>query len=160
VVAGGALLLAATLAIGRSDGIAAHPLHTTMAEVTIDRAHNTLRVVVRVFADDFGTALDAAGKTGSWDERAARYLGRAVSIVDEARRPLAMRDCGTRRQGDLLWLCAEGAAPAGFASQLSLRDRMLCELFADQVNVVRVTDGAKTRTMLFTRGDAEKPIAV
>jgi hypothetical protein len=130
-----------------------------MAEVTIDRNHGTLRVVVRVFADDLGTALDAAGKTGSWDERAARYLGRSVSIVDEARRPLAIRGCGTRRQGDLLWLCAEATVAAGTASGLLLRDRMLCELFADQVNVVRVTDGAKTRTMLFTRGDAEKPIA-
>jgi len=154
-----ALLLAAALTTGPIHGIAAHPLHTTMAEVTIDRARKTLRVVVRVFADDFGTALDAGGKTGSWDERAAKYLGRAVSIVDEARRPLAMRDCGTRRQGDLLWLCAEATMPEAPASRLSLRDRMLCELFADQVNVVRVTDGAQTRTMLFTRGDADKPIA-
>ena len=155
-----ALLLAATLATGPSSGgIAVHPLHTTMAEVTIDRARGTLRVVVRVFADDFGTALDAAGKTGTWDERAARYLGRALSIVDAARRPLAMRDCGTRRQGDLLWLCAEATVPAAPASRFSLRDRMLCELFADQVNVVRVTDGAQMRTMLFTHGDAEKPIA-
>jgi hypothetical protein len=154
----GALLLATTLATGPFGGIAAHPLHTTMAEVTIDRARNTLRVVVRVFADDFGTALDAGGNTGSWDERAAKYLVRAVSIVDEARRPLAMRDCGTRRQGDLLWLCAEATVLAVPASRLSLRDRMLCELFADQVNVVRVTDGAQTRTMLFTHGDADKPI--
>jgi hypothetical protein len=154
-----ALLLAATLATGPSGGIAAHPLHTTMAEVTIDRARNTLRVVVRVFADDFATALDASGRTGSWDERAARYLVRAVAIVDEARRPLAMRDCGTRRQGDLLWLCAEATLPAVLASRLSFRDRMLCELFADQVNVVRVTDGARTRTMLFTHGHTDKPIA-
>jgi hypothetical protein len=70
-----------------------------------------------------------------------------------------MRDCGTRRQGDLLWLCAEATLPAVLASRLSFRDRMLCELFADQVNVVRVTDGARTRTMLFTHGDTDKPIA-
>jgi len=154
-----ALLLAMTLSAKPRDARAIHPLHTTMAEVTIDRKLGTLRVVVRVFADDFGTAIDAAGKTGSWDERASRYVGRAVSVVDEARRPLAMRDCGTRRQGHLLWLCAEVTVPAASVSRLSLRDRMLCELFADQVNVVRVADGAKTRTMLFTRGDAEKPIA-
>jgi len=67
-----------------------------------------------------------------------------------------MRDCGTRRQGDLLWLCAESTTPA---RRLALRDQMLCELFADQVNVVRVTDGVTTRSILFTRGDREKPIA-
>ena len=152
-----ALLLAATLATGPSGRIAAHPLHTTMAEVTIDRARNTVRVVVRVFADDFGSALSAAGRAGTWDARAAGYVARAISVADEARRPLAMRDCGTRRQGDLLWLCAEtNLAPT---HKLSLRDRMLCELFADQINVVRVTDGATVRSLLFTRGDAEKPIA-
>jgi hypothetical protein len=152
-----ALLLAATLVARPFDAVAAHPLHTTMAEVTIDRARNTLRVVVRVFADDFGTALNAARKTGSWDERAADYVARAISVADEARRPLALRGCGTRHQGDLLWLCAETNLPP--AHKLSLRDRMLSELFADQVNVVRVTDGPQTRTMLFTHGDAEKPIA-
>jgi hypothetical protein len=35
---------------------------------------------------------------------------------------------------------------------------MLCELFADQINVVRVTDGAQMRTMLFTHGTS-KPLA-
>jgi len=136
---------------------AAHPLHTTMAEVSIDRARNTLRIVVRVFADDFGTAVNFGGTSGPWDARAAAYLARAISAIDETRRPLAMRDCGTRRQGDLLWLCAE--ATVGPARRLALRDQMLCELFADQVNVVRVTDGGMTKSLLFTRGDRDKPIA-
>ena len=153
-----ALLLATVLAMPIRDAPALHPLHTTMAEVTVDRARGTLRVVVRVFADDFGTALDATAKSGSWDERAAAYLRGAISVAADANQALAMRDCGTRRQGDLLWLCAEANVPAR-ASRLTLRDRMLCELFADQINVVRVTDGAKTRSMLFTRGDPEKPLA-
>jgi hypothetical protein len=154
-----ALLLAAALATPAPTASAMHPLHTTMAEVTIDRARGTLRVVVRVFADDFGTALDAAGENGSWDERAGAYLRRAISVASDARRPLAMRNCGARRQGDLLWLCAETTLPATPAARLTLRDRMLCESFADQVNVVRVIDGAKTRSMLFTRGDSEKRLA-
>jgi hypothetical protein len=153
-----ALLFAAALATSTRAAAAVHPLHTTMAEVTIDRPRGTVRVVVRVFADDFGTALAAAGKTGSWGDRAAAYVRHAISIVPEAGQPLAMRDCGTRQQGDLLWLCAEGSLPAP-ANRLSLRDRMLSELFADQVNIVRVTDGAKTRSMLFTRDEPAKSIA-
>ena len=150
------LLLAASLAT--SPYVAtAHPLHTTMAEVSIDRARSTVRIVVRVFADDLATALEAAGRSGSWETRAAAYVGRAVSIVDESRRPVAMRDCGTRRQGDLLWLCAEAAVRS--IRKLALRDQMLCELFADQINVVRVTEGGSTRSVLFTRGEREKPIA-
>jgi hypothetical protein len=149
------LFLAAALAVGAGAPALAHPLHTTMAEVTIDRPHGSVRLVVRVFADDFGTAVNAARKTGSWDVRAAAYVANAISIVDEMGRPLLLRDCGTRRQGDVLWLCAEAAAKA---QRLALRDQMLCELFADQVNVVRITDGTATQSMLFTRGDPGRPI--
>jgi predicted PhzF superfamily epimerase YddE/YHI9 len=152
-----ALLFAASLAAARAP-VVAHPLHTTMAEVTVDRAHNTVRVVVRVFADDFGTAMNAAKVTGSWDARAAAYLSAALTVTNEKRERLPMRDCGTRRQGDLLWLCAEASVSPAQMQRLSLRDQMLCELFADQVNVVRITDGSATRSMLFTRGDAAKSI--
>jgi uncharacterized protein DUF6702 len=152
-----AIAFAGWLAMTSRKSPAMHPLHTTMAEVTIDRTRGKLRVVVRVFADDFGKALDAAGKSGSREERAAAYLRGAISVGSDARQPLAMHDCGTRQQGDLLWLCAEANVPAQ-ASRLTLRDAMLCERFADQVNVVRVTDGSKRRSMLFTRGDAEKPL--
>jgi hypothetical protein len=145
-----ALLLAAA--------IGAHPLHTTLAEVTIDRAHATLRVVVRVFADDFGTAVNAAKSTATFDARAAAYVGRAITVVDAKKEHVATHDCGTRKQGDLLWLCAEATLTGDQLRHLTLRDQMLSELFADQVNVVRVTDGAVTRSMLFTRGDGGKAI--
>lgn len=153
-----ALFLAAAFAVGAGAPALAHPLHTTMAEVTIDRPHGSVRVVVRVFADDFGTAVEAARATGSWDIRAAAYVANAISIADETGRPLLLRDCGTRRQGDLLWLCAEATVSAAKTERLALRDQMLCELFSDQVNVVRVSDGTATQSMLFTRGDAGRPI--
>ena len=154
-----AFLLAASLSISPRRDAAMHPLHTTMAEVSVDRARATLRIVVRVFADDFGTALAASKTSGSWDARTAAYVAGAITVADDNRQPLAMRGCGTRRTGDLLWLCAEMTIAPERTSRLTLRDQMLCELFADQVNVVRVTDGATTRSMLFTRGDLGKRIA-
>ena len=153
-----AIVFAAAMSATPAAAFHMHPLHTTLSEVTIDRTRGTVRVVVRVFADDFGTALEAMGRTGSWSERAAAYVHRAISIADDAHQPIAMRDCGTRQQGDLLWLCSEATVGARTA-HLSLRDQMLCDLFADQVNVVRVTDGIKTRSMLFTRGDPEKSLS-
>lgn len=154
-----ALLVSVAIAVSRPAApSAAHPLHTTMAEVTVDRARSTVRVVVRVFADDFATAVEWSKTTGPFETRAAAYVGGAISFVDEKRRHVPARDCGTRKQGDLLWLCAEATVSAEQLRHVALRDQMLCELFADQVNVVRVTDGTATRSMLFTRGDAERPI--
>lgn len=145
-----ALLLAAA--------IAAHPLHTTMAEVTVDRAHSTVRVVVRVFADDFGTAVNGSKAAGAFEARAAAYVANAISLADDRRERVTVRDCGTRKQGDLLWLCSEATVTAEQLRHLTLRDQMLCELFSDQVNVVRISDGATTRSVLFTRGDRAKSI--
>ena len=153
----GAFLLAASLSSSPRRYAVFHPLHTTMAEVTIDHARATLRIVVRVFADDFGTALAASKTSGSWDARATAYVARAI-VVSDAGRTLAMLGCGTRRTGDLLWLCTETTIESASANRLSLRDQMLCELFADQVNVVRATNGATSRSMLFTRGDPGKPL--
>lgn len=155
-----ALGLALALALGPSaaPGTVLHPLHTTLAEVTVDRGHGSVRVVVRVFADDFGAAVTAARGAGPWGARAAAYVSRAITLVDAGRQRVDLHDCGTRRQGDLLWLCSEASVPTARLRGLALVDQMLCDLFADQVNVVRVVDGPTTRSALFTRGDGGKRI--
>src|SRR5205807_2341672 len=79
--------LAATIALGAPTTVAAHPLHTTLTEVTVDATAHTVRAVVRVFADDFGTALAHHVHTASplsgraWDDAASSYLAAAVSIA-------------------------------------------------------------------------------
>ena len=136
----------------------AHPLHTTLTEVTVDSAMHRVRVMVRVFADDFGTAVTrqahlAAAPVGrAWSDAADRYVSTAVSITDRTNRPVALRSCGTRRSADLLWICLEGTT---LESPLELRGRnsMLCDLFSDQVNIVQFVAGAQKHSVLFTRGD-------
>ena len=51
------MLVAKVLMATASVSGATHPLHTTLTEVTVYRSHNTVRLVVRVFADDVGAAL-------------------------------------------------------------------------------------------------------
>jgi hypothetical protein len=92
---------------------------------------------VRVFADDFGTAPTRPGRLDRGTAR--RDISGARSIVDEKRGGRSDARLRYSASGDLLWLCAETSYPRRPRAG-SLRDRMLCELFADQVNVVRVTD--------------------
>ena len=139
----------------------AHPLHTTLTEVTADSATHTVRVMVRVFADDFGTALThhahvaAAPAGGAWSDVADRYVSTAVSITDRANRPVALRSCGTRRSADLLWICLEGTTLES-PHELRGRNSMLCDLYADQVNIVQFAVGAQKHSVLFTRDDGVK----
>ena len=142
----------------------AHPLHSTITEVTEDRAHGTVRATIRVFADDFSTAVthSVRGRPLSagpqWDAAALAYVASVFGFTDASGRPVAVHSCGTRRTADLLWICVEAPSTGGLAP-LKVRNAILCDLFDDQVNVVQATSGGSRRSVLFTKGDKAKPLS-
>jgi hypothetical protein len=156
-------LVAAVLTVVSATRVAdAHPLHSTITELVEDRARGVVRATVRVFADDFGTAVARATRgrvspsAGSaWDAAVLAYATSAFGLQDAQGRPIALRSCGVRRTGELLWLCLEAATLQPLAT-LKVRNAVLCDLFDDQVNVVQGTVGGERRSLLFVRGDAYK----
>jgi hypothetical protein len=130
----------------------AHPLHTTLTEVTVTPSRS-IRVTVRVFSDDLAAGM---GKTQSVsaDPVVAAYVAKALVLYD-ANRPLALRACGVKRQADLLWVCLETPLTGG-VDKLSLRNGLLGEAFKDQINIVQVASGATKRSLVFTRDDGAK----
>ena len=142
----------------------AHPLHSTITEVTEDRAHRTVRATIRVFADDFGTAVahSVHGRTlpagKAWDAAALGYVNSAFGFSDRDGRVLPLRSCGTRRTVDLLWICVEAVSAEGL-TPLKVRSAVLCDLFDDQVNVVQGVVGGARRSLLFTKGDKAKSLS-
>lgn len=140
----------------------AHPLHTTLTEVTTDATGRTLRAVIRVFADDFGRAVArgarVATRSGSADDAAAlAYVQRTFVLTARDGRALPLRSCGIRRTADLLWVCVQADSPTGMAGT-RVRNGMLCDLYEDQVNIVRVTSHGTTNSLLFTRNETAKPL--
>jgi hypothetical protein len=140
----------------------AHPLHTTLSELTVDASHHTVRTVVRIFVDDLSAGLShqhpgsrLVPPGGAIEAQAAAYVVGSLSIVDRGATPVALRSCGVRRNEELLWVCLEGNI-SGDVRDLSLRNAVLCDVFPDQVNIVQVGDGANKRSVLFTRGDRTK----
>jgi tetratricopeptide (TPR) repeat protein len=138
----------------------AHPLHTSLTEIAVDGRGATIRVIIRVFADDFAKAATRADQAkvvaNAGDVSTLAYVQRSFVLAD-GRRTLAMRTCGTRRSGELLWICLEADAPTSMA-RLRLRNALLCDLFEDQINIVRSTLTGAPRSLLFTRGDRFKPL--
>jgi hypothetical protein len=154
-----ALMLAAADAPRSLD---AHPLHSTITELVEDRAHGVVRATIRVFADDFGTAVTranggrvtpAAGQ--AWDAAVQKYVATVFGIQDSRGRPLVLHSCGVRRTAELLWVCVETATTEALGT-LRVRNAMLCDLFEDQVNVVQGTVATERRSLLFVRGDSFK----
>ncbi|HXT18476.1 MAG TPA: DUF6702 family protein [Gemmatimonadaceae bacterium] len=127
-----------------------HPLHTTMTELTVDEARHSVRAVVRAFADDVTAAAKRRLSRGD-------YVAAGLAITDAAGRQLALRSCGVRHTGDVVFVCFDGTFD-GSPRALRLADSLLCDLFDDQVNVVQIIDGGERRSMLFVRGDRAKPL--
>lgn len=147
---------------GLAPPASAHPLHTTLTEITTGASGRTLHAVIRVFADDFGRAVARGGRSpaspGSADDAVAlAYVQRTFVLAGRDGRVLPHRSCGIRRTADLLWICVEAASPGGL-SGIRVRNAMLCDLYDDQVNIVRAISPGATNTLMFTRNESAKPL--
>jgi hypothetical protein len=141
----------------------AHPLHTTLVQLTYDAHGHMLEGTIRVFAGDFAAAVaKRGGATTPNDDRvtdaaAFAYVSSTFRLNDAAGHAVPLAWCGSRRANDLLWLCVR-AANASTPEVLELSDQMLCELFDDQINIVQSAAGEKRASRLFTKGDGAKKV--
>ncbi len=132
----------------------AHPIHSTLAVVAVDSTGVTIRL--RAFADDFSAAVARfAGKRPPADSSApaadvARYAAARLDVTTAAGTRVPLKLCGVERARDLYWVCVR-AEPVGGSRGMRLRNLVLTELHADQVNVVQVKGAAASRTLLFTK---------
>ena len=133
--------------------LAAHPLHTTLTELTYGDAERVVHLSVRAFGDDLRAALGG----DVTDSAASGYLRAKVTLADRAGRTLQLVWCGLRRTGDVVWLCLRAAAADG-ARGLQLHVGLLFERFADQINIVQATHDGRRGTLLFTRGDPPRSL--
>jgi hypothetical protein len=141
-VVGGAWLLAVLL--GFSAAVRAHPAHTSSAELV--QRDDSVRVAIRVFADDIAEA-----------GALLPYLKERFGLEDARGKPIVLLGEGAVREGDVLVIRLRGRVPAGLAGA-RLRNGVLTDRFADQVNVVRAAYGGRTATLIFTRGDGPKAL--
>lgn len=143
--------------------LGAHPLHTTISELTFDPEAKAIRLSIRVFNEDLAAAI--AQRTGVVrhsknvvaDAAAAAYVRATVSVVGQNGRPLMLTSCGSRMMNDVLVVCVSAPAATG-PSKLRLRQGMLVELYDDQVNVVQTQYGGRRHSMLFTRSSAAQTL--
>ena len=167
VAAGCSIALAALLLVSpgaHATGADAHPLHTTLTELTT-LPDGTAQIVVRVFLDDFSTAVTRrAPPPGAPipippDSAVARYLGETVLLTDGAGRRAPLVVAGVRRTEDLVWVTLR-APTVRTMTGAHLTMRVLFDRWDDQVNIVQCTIGSRRQTLLFTKreGSAAKPI--
>lgn len=134
-------------------GVSQHPMHTAVTQISYDASTGAANLQLRVFMDDLAAAV------GNWSNSVAvrQYLAGKVSLLDRSGRPLALRWIGLERSGDVVLIRLAATIPNGL-SGVKVNSTVLCERFADQVNVVRASWESHTTTLLFTRGDGMKSL--
>lgn len=148
------LLAIATLALVPVQGITAHPIHTTMTAVTMERG--ALQLMVRAFADDLSASVATfVGQRppADWSVTEAnvrRYLDARLRVADSKGRLLPLETCGVRRERELYWLCVR-VPGATSVNSVRLENQLLTERHTDQVNIVQVGIEGSRRTLLFTK---------
>lgn len=156
------VLLACAIGACSTRPLLAHAIHTTLTVAQIEGA--VLTLTVRSFADDFSLSVARhAGRAAPRDssvraDEVARYLRDRLSVRDAAGRVLVLAPCGIRRVGELYFTCVRAVLPQGVRG-VQLRNAMLTELHADQVNIVQVDQRGARRTLLFTRASAPSRIS-
>ncbi|MEO8193027.1 MAG: DUF6702 family protein [Gemmatimonadales bacterium] len=143
--------------------VLAHPLHTSLTEMSYDAKGRTLDLSVRVFVDDFTAAAKLyrgrrAANGAARQPPLVSYALAMLTLTDARGRLLPLVSCGGKRVGDLMWLCFRARLESG-PEQLAVSSRILFDKYKDQINVVQVTYGGKKLSILFTPGDGAKRIS-
>ena len=133
------------------EGILAHPLHTSMTQISFDAARRNVNVSIRAFADDLSTAAKASRSS------LAGYAARTFKLTDSRGVAVRLTPCGEKRVGDLVWLCFSGRLDTN-ADDLRVSSAILFDTYKDQVNVVMLMASKGARNFLFTPGDSPKKL--
>ncbi len=139
----------------------AHAIHTTVTQLTADG--RGLTVMIRAFADDLSSSVAShAGHQAPADHsvpesEALRYVQAQFMIGMADRRLVTFESCGLRRAEDMYWLCVRAPSVRGLAGVV-IRNQMLTELHADQINIVQVDDRGARQTLLFRKGSTPSTI--
>lgn len=168
---------------------AAHPVHTSFAEATYNAETRCLEITVRVFTDDLVAALTRhAGRVVSLEATPAAeldglmlaYLNATFTVKSATGEPAPLSWVGwefeprpenaatavpahaapaqANNDDSRILLHFEALLPSGVIGA-RLRHRVLCDLFEDQKNSIRVKDGPRRVTLGFYPDSGEKAVS-
>ena len=151
------LLLVPLLALAR------HTYHSSILELRLNPQQQQVELALKVFTDDLENALSQGRPQhlSLQDPRAQAladaYLREHLALALPAasarqpRVPLTLQFVGMQAEKDAYWLYAKAKLPRA-AAAVWLRNSVMLDLFADQMNIVNAESGAKKVSELYRAG--------
>ena len=145
--------------------VRAHPLHTTLTELSIG-ANGEVEIRLRAFVDDFSAAVSGSRETPRppfrmpSDSAITRYLASRLLMHDTSGRHPKLVLTTVRREGDVVWVTLRASGVRALVGA-RLTNTVLFERYDDQVNIVQASIAGRRQTLLFTArgGRAPKTLA-
>ena len=146
-------------------GPALHAYHSTITELRYNAAKKQLEISVKVFTDDFEKALSQGQPTHvNLTDAAPRplvlataYMQRTLQVSTPAGAPLPLQVLGMQAENDGYWFYCKVALPGPVAG-IRLRQAVLIDAFADEMNIVNVEANGKKQSALFRAGHEEEMV--
>ena len=141
-----------------------HKIHVSVTNLEFNQSKQTVEIVIRVFTDDLENALGrrakravkidlaTAGKDNQIIELVMAYLRSSLELKNKAGRPVALSWNGIEGQPEMFWIFVKGRMPGGLEGA-QLRNKLFCELFDDQVNIVNAKHQGKQIGLMFESKD-------
>ena len=156
-----ALVVALMLLAAAPRTVRAHPLHTTLTELSIG-ANGEIEIRLRAFVDDFSAAVSGSRETPRppfrtpSDSSTARYLASRLLLTDTSGRGATLTLTTVRREGEVVWVTLRARGIRSLAG-VRLTNTVLFERYDDQVNIVQASVAGRRQTLLFTARDGRAP---
>lgn len=158
-------LVFVVLALALAPVAYAHRYHTSVTRLDYKAEERVFEITVQTFADDVEAALskragvpnvrlDPQSKTNAL---LLQYL-RSTFVLKQGEEELELEWIGMELKGHSVWFYMQAKAPAGL-SQTTLSNRLLFDVFTDQINIVNVFNSGKKSSLTFKRGDTPKAIS-
>ena len=159
----GVLLMLLGVPAGRP---ALHAYHASITELRYNAAKQQLELATKVFTDDFERGLSegrpahvdlqTAGPTGALI--AAEYLRRTLVLKTPVGALLPLQFLGMQPEKDSYWLYCKVPLTAP-ASGVQIRNAVLLDAFADQMNIVNTEANGKKLSTLLRKGHEQETLA-
>lgn len=145
-----------------------HPFHTSLTQVQYSATGQTFEVSIRLFTDDFETALTKENggvavhlQNQKQDRLIEKYIRKQFIIADAQRKPKALTYIGYEPEADAQWVYFEIPDQSSDGlKNVVIKNALLMDLFSDQVNLVNLQSSQQKKTVVFRNNQPVQAVSL
>ncbi|WP_439881551.1 DUF6702 family protein [Pontibacter sp. MBLB2868] len=145
----------------------AHDFHTSITDIQYNPRTKSLEVALKVFTDDLEKGLSRYAKSKvvydsnseKQQQLLAGYVKQNFTVALAKGKQLNYKVLGSEAETDAVWIYLEVPVQNASVQQLYVKNAVLTDMFADQMNIVNFNYKGSTESVLLQRGDTEKKIS-